>query len=74
MKRTLSIAFALCSICLLIGTGTVMAAKAGYTHTCYLMSNAVTWDGKWTSPTEWSDGQHTNITPNSYFVDKWEHF
>jgi len=75
MKRALFVAvcvLALCSSCLLIGTGIVMAAKAGYSHTVYPLQTAVTWDGNWTSTGEWTDGFPTSITANSVFRTKWE--
>jgi len=62
--------FVFCSL-LLINAVVVMAAEPGYTHMVYSQQNAVTFDGKWTSATEWTDGLQTSITANAVFRDKW---
>lgn len=58
MKRTLSVAFCiivLFSMALLASTGTVKAAKAGYSVDDYTAVTTPTMDGLWTFPDEWVD-------------------
>jgi hypothetical protein len=52
--------------------GTVLPAAPGYSHMVYQQQNAVTFDGKWISDTEWIDGIQTSITANYAFIDKFE--
>jgi hypothetical protein len=59
-------------MCLLVKLTTVEAAYPGYSHMVYPLTNAVTFDGKWTTADEWNDGLPTNITANSIFRTKWE--
>ncbi|NLE05938.1 MAG: hypothetical protein GX638_14225, partial [Crenarchaeota archaeon] len=63
--------FVLFSVCLLVNANYAFAAKAGYTHMVYSQSTAVTFDGKWTTVSEWTDGYQTGISENSFFRDKW---
>jgi hypothetical protein len=51
-----------------------MAAYPGYEHITYVTQNAVTFDGKWTSTTEWTDGGQTSISANTVFRSKWGPF
>ena len=64
----------LCSLCLLVNIATVKASYLNYSHTTYSLQNPVTLDGKWTSPTEWTDGGDTTFgnTSNAVFRSKWE--
>ncbi|MCW4002835.1 MAG: hypothetical protein NWE95_02855 [Candidatus Bathyarchaeota archaeon] len=71
-KRLTLIALPLIAVCLLTLAGTVNAVQAGYTHTCYSQTNAVTVDGAWTSPTEWVDAQSTSFGTNAAFRTKYE--
>ncbi|MFB3890260.1 MAG: toll/interleukin-1 receptor domain-containing protein, partial [Candidatus Bathyarchaeia archaeon] len=38
----------------------------------YSLQGAVTFDGKWTTSTEWTDGLQTVISANCVFRDKWQ--
>ena len=63
----------LCSTCLLINTASVNAAATGYDYMIYPFQNPVTFDGKWTSTTEWTDGGPASppISANANFRGKW---
>jgi hypothetical protein len=66
----------LCSLILLVNASVVNAAQAGYDYMIYPLSNSVTFDGKWTSTTEWVDGAPANppISANANFRGKWGPF
>jgi len=75
--RRLSVALfviLLCSLFLLIGTGTVIGSYPGYSHLTYTLLTPVTFDAKWTTPDEWSDTTLTTFgnTSNAIFRSKWE--
>jgi hypothetical protein len=75
MKRTHLIAscvFLLCSLLLLVNTATTNAAEPGYERISYAMQVLPTIDGKWTSPTEWTDGGVTMIGQEVAFRSKWD--
>ncbi len=73
MKKTmvLSICAILCGLFLLASTGAVQAFYAGYEHMSYLRVTPVTYDGMWTTDSEWTDGLQTNISSTAVFRDKW---
>ena len=75
MKRThliASCAFLLCSLLLLVSTATTKAAEPGYERISYATQVLPTIDGKWTSPTEWTDGGVTMIGQEVAFRSKWD--
>jgi hypothetical protein len=64
MKRVVLVVFfivALCSLCLVINTGTVSAYKAGYSVDDYVATITPTMDGKWTTTDEWTDAQEVHL-------------
>ncbi len=63
--------FSLCGVCLLVNAAVVNAVYAGYEYMIYVRTSDVTFDGKWTSTTEWTDGGPTSISANSVFRGKW---
>lgn len=56
----------------LVFAGTVEAAQEGYSSLCYAQVNAVTYDGKWTNPTEWTDTGPTNFGSNAAMRQKYQ--
>jgi hypothetical protein len=66
-------AISLCSLILLVNASVANAAQAGYDYTIYPFANNVTFDGKWTDATEWTDGAPANppISANANFRGKW---
>jgi hypothetical protein len=66
-------AISLCSLILMVNASIVNAAQAGYDYTIYPFQNTVTFDGKWTSTTEWTDGVPATppISANANFRGKW---
>jgi hypothetical protein len=74
MKRNVSIALTLATLCGLIIPTIIAAASAsapGYAHTTYSLANAVTLDGQW-SGTEWADTDVTSIGgTTAMFRSKW---
>jgi len=66
----------LCSLILLVNISVVNAAAAGYDYMIYPFANNITFDGKWTSPTEWTDGSPASppISANANFRGKWGPF
>jgi hypothetical protein len=66
----------LCSLILLVNASIVYAAQAGYDFTIYPTQSTVTFDGKWTSTTEWTDGAPANppMSANANFRAKWGPF
>ena len=69
MKRALSVLM-LCSLLLLTTIGTISAGNEAYTIVEYWTQVAPTFDGVWTSPDEWTDCQHVNITDVGMFAYK----
>ncbi len=67
MKRAFS-ALMLCSLLVLVTVGTVMAGNPDYSIIEYWTQVAPTFDGEWTSPDEWTDGQHVQISDNAMFT------
>ena len=67
MKRWISI-FMLCSLVFLITVGTTSAGNPDYQIVEYWTQVAKTFDGEWTTPDEWTDGQHVNITDVGMFT------
>ncbi len=64
MKRTFSIAFCVLTVCSLMLVGIANAGNAAYFISEYQTGSASTIDGKWTSPSEWTDSPHTFMTGN----------
>jgi len=52
--------------------GTASAFQTGYSNLSYWLANAVTWDGKWTSATEWVDAMPSNFGTNAAFREKFD--
>ena len=74
MKRAFLVAFCillLCGLLLAMNAGTVIAAYAGYTTSSYQAAAAPTYDGVWTTSTEWNDGAQSTISANAVFRNKW---
>ena len=74
MKRALSVAFSilmLCSLLLLITVGTTQAGNPDYTRIEWPNTIAKTFDGKWTTDDEWTDGNFTMINENVTFASTW---
>jgi hypothetical protein len=67
MKRKISILM-LCSLLLITTVGTVMAGNPDYSIIEYWTQVAPTFDGEWTSPDEWTDGQHVQISDSGMFT------
>ncbi len=67
MKKAFSILL-LCSLLLLTTIGTVMAGNEDYSIIEYWTQVAPTFDGEWTSPDEWTDGQHVQISDIGVFT------
>lgn len=65
MKRNLTIAACVCILCSLLIVGIANAGNAAYSILEYAAVNAVVVDGKWTSPSEWTDAPHTFMTGNA---------
>lgn len=64
MKKIVLAAFciiALCSLSLLMKTGTVKAYQEGYIVTDYVATNACTVDGTWTTTNEWTDAEERQL-------------
>ena len=71
MKRKLFVAFALCSLLLLMYAETVTASNPAYPTTIY-SGSASTIDGYWTTRTEWSDAAAPSGLPaNLVFRNKY---
>jgi hypothetical protein len=77
MKKAVSIVFTSALICILflvMYVGPTVAQTA--TQSIFQLSNAVTFDGKWTSNTEWDDAATSNIVGtggvSGIFRDKYE--
>jgi hypothetical protein len=71
MKKDLFAAFSLlmlCSLLLITTVGTVMAGNEDYAIIEYWTQVAPTFDGEWTSPDEWTDGQHVQIADAGMFT------
>jgi hypothetical protein len=63
-KKTFFAAFciiALCSLALVMKTGTVMAQQEGYEVNDYVAITDVTMDGNWTTPDEWTDAEEKQL-------------
>ena len=58
----------LCSLVFLITVGTAIAGNPDYQIVEYWTQVAPTFDGEWTSPDEWTDGQHVQITDVGMFT------
>ena len=67
MKKAFS-ALMLCSLLLLVTVGTVMAGNDDYSIIEYWAQVSATTDGEWTSPDEWTDGQHVQISDDAMFT------
>ena len=67
MKKAFS-ALMLCNLLLLVTVGTVMAGNPDYSIIEYWTQVAKTFDGEWTSPDEWTDGQHVQISDSGMFT------
>ena len=64
MKKTFFAVFciiALCSLALVMKTGTVRAYQAGYEVNDYVAVTDVTVDGNWTTPDEWTDAEEKQL-------------
>ena len=64
MKRVVLVAFciiALCSLGLVMKTGTVRAYKAGYEVNDFVAIRTCTVDGNWTTPDEWTDAAEKQL-------------
>ena len=77
MKRTVLAAFciiALCSLGLAMKTGTISAYQVGYEVTDYWATRSPTFDGNWTTPSEWTDAEVRQLdgTLNATFRLKWD--
>jgi len=71
MKKDLFAAFSLlmlCSLLLITTVGTVIAGNEDYSIIEYWTQVAPTFDGEWTSPDEWTDGQHVQISDSGIFT------
>ncbi len=74
MKKTISIAFCVVTLCSLLLIGVANAGNAAYSITEIYGASTATIDGKWTTPSEWLDAPHVFMTGNatgkfSYKVD-----
>jgi len=58
LKKGIFIAILTIALCLLMLSGTVYAAYAGYSHICHNGTD-ITVDGQWTTSSEWNDGEPT---------------
>ena len=67
MKRKISILM-LCSLLLVTTVGTVMAGNDAYSILEYWTQVAPTFDGEWTSPDEWTESQHVQISDSGMFT------
>jgi hypothetical protein len=67
MKRKISILM-LCSLLLITTVGTVMAGNPDYSIIEYWTQVAPTFDGEWTSPDEWTESEHVQITDVGIFT------
>ena len=67
MKRALS-TLMLCNLLLLVTVGTVMAGNPDYSIIEYWTQVAPTFDGEWTSPDEWTESQHVQISDSGMFT------
>jgi hypothetical protein len=67
MKRKFSILM-LCSLLLITTVGTVMAGNDVYSVIEYWAQAQATYDGVWTSDTEWTDGPATPISDDAIFT------
>jgi len=71
MKKGLFAAFSLlmlCSLLLITTVGTVIGGNDAYSLIEYWTQVAPTFDGEWTSPDEWTDGQHVQISDAGMFT------
>jgi hypothetical protein len=66
MKRKLFVAFALCSLLLLIYLETVTAYNPAYPTTIYSGNSPSTIDGYWTTNTEWIDAAAPSGLPSNF--------
>ena len=72
MKKKLFVAFALCSLLLLIYTETVTASNPAYPTTIYPVRTTPGINGYWDNRTEWSDSVAPSGLPaNLVFRNKW---
>ena len=74
MRRAISVAFCVLILCSLLLIGIANAGNAAYSITEIYGAATATIDGKWTSPSEWTDAPHVFMTGNatgkfSYKVD-----
>lgn len=71
MKKDLVAAFSvlmLCSLLLITNVGIVTGGNPEYSIIEYWTQFAPTFDGEWTSPYEWTDGQHVEISDIGMFT------
>lgn len=64
MKKTLSIAFCVLIASSLLMVGIVKAGNSTYSILEYVAVDTCVVDGKWTTPTEWTDGPVSSMTGN----------
>jgi hypothetical protein len=67
MKRKFSVLM-LCSLLLITTVGTVMAGNDAYSILEYWTQVAPTFDGEWTSPDEWAESEHAQISDAGMFT------
>jgi hypothetical protein len=65
LKKGTSIAFCVLILCSLLFVGIANAGNAAYSITEIYGASTATIDGKWTSPSEWTDAPHTFMTGNA---------
>jgi hypothetical protein len=71
MKKGLFTAFSvlmLCTLLLITTVGTVMAGNDAYSIIEYWTQTAPTFDGEWTSPDEWTESLHVQISDAGIFT------
>ena len=74
MKKDRFVVFAIVMLfsLLLLANATTKAAEPGYERISYATQVVPTIDGKWTSPTEWTDGDATSIGQGFAFRSTWD--